>query len=191
VSRLSGLYFFEDVESAMRAGMRWDGSFREEHLAEIRIVGTPQISRYDSEWITRRMDSADQSWISSYLSGAQMGESPLWELLVEGRGFVLGECIRERAYETVKRTWAASLGLLELSRLAAEVNSDLGLICPFLTIEANKARLTLQLNFVDAKDPAFLERLSKHNGLKNTRHLNASAPLVVPDLREHFVEFTL
>ncbi|OGP51929.1 MAG: hypothetical protein A2Y79_05765 [Deltaproteobacteria bacterium RBG_13_43_22] len=191
VSRLSGLYFFEDAESAKRAGQRWDGNFREEHLAEIEIVGTPQISLYDSEWITHRMGSSDRSWVSSYLSGSQMGESPLWELLVEGRGFVLGTLVRERAYETVKRTWPGSLGLLELSRVAVELDSDLGLICPFLTIESDKVRLTLQLSFADAKDPAFLERFSKYKGPKNTRDLNASASLVVPDLTHHFVEFRL
>ena len=191
VSRLSGLYFFGDVENAMRAGKRWDGNFRAEHLAEIGIASARRISRYDSEWITHRMGSGDQSWISSYLSGAQMGESPLWELLVEGRGFVLGTRIRERAYETIKRTWPASLGLLELSRVAVELISDLGLICPFLTIKSKKVRLTLQLNFTDAKRPAFLEKLSKYDGPKNTRDLNASASLVVPDLRDHFAEFTL
>ena len=120
-----------------------------------------------------------------------MGESPLWELLVEGRGFVLGTRVRERAYETVKRTWPGSLGLLELSRVAVELDSDLGLISPFLTIDSNKVRLTLQLSFADANDPAFLERFSKYQGPKNTRDLNASASLVVPDLTHHFVEFNL
>jgi hypothetical protein len=191
VSRLSGLYFFEDVESANRAGQRWDGNFREEHLAEIEIVGEPLVSRYDSEWITHHMDSSDSSWMSSYLSGVQMGESPLWELLIEGRGFILGTRVRERAYDTVKRTWPKSLGLLELSRVAVYLNSDLGLICPFLTVESDRVRLTLQLSFTDAKDAGFLERLSKYDGPKNTADLNASADLVLPDLSNHFAEFTI
>ena len=191
VSRLSGLYFFEDVESAKRAGRRWDGNFREEHLAEIKLVGTPQISRYDSEWITHGMGSSDRSWIPNYLSGVPMDQSPLWELLVEGRGFVLGTRVRERAYETVRRTWPTSLGLLELSRVAVELNSDLGLICPFLSTDSDKVRLTLQLSFSDAKNPEFLDRLSKFDGPKNPRDLNASASLVLPDLRDHSVEFRL
>jgi len=191
VSRLSGLYFFEDVESAKRAGQRWDGNFREEHLAEIEIVGEPLVSRYDSEWITHCMGSSDSSWMSSYLSGSQMDERPLWELLIVGRGFILGTRVRERAYDTVKRTWPKSLGLLELSRVAVELNSDLGLICPFLTIESDRVRLTLQLSFADAEDAVFLERLSKYDGPKNTADLNASADLVLPDLSNHFAEFTL
>ncbi len=191
VSRLSGLYFFENEESARDAGRRWDGNFREEHLAEVEIVGEPLVSRYDSEWITCSMGSTDSSWMSSYLSGSQMGERPLWELLVEGRGFVLGTRVRERAYDTVKRTWPRSLGLLELSRVAVELNSDLGLICPFLMVESDRIRLTLQFSFADAQDPGFLDRFSKYDGPKNTADLNASADLVLPDLSDHFAEFTL
>jgi hypothetical protein len=98
------------------------------NLAEIEIVGEPTVSRYDSEWITNNMRSTEPSWMASYLSGSPMGERPLWELLVDGRGFVLGTRVRERAYDTVKRKWPQSLGLLELSRVAVELNSDLGLI---------------------------------------------------------------
>lgn len=193
VSRLSGLYFFQDVESARRAGGRWDGNnFREEYLAEIEIVRQQQVSRYDSEWISAEsMGSADSSWISSYLSGTPLGENPLWELLVEGRAFVLGTRIRKLAYETVKRTWPTSLGLLELSRVAVELDSDLGLICPFLTIEGDKARLTVRISFADAQNPEFLERLSSYAGPKNTADLNASVDLVVPDLRDYFVDFRI
>jgi hypothetical protein len=84
VSRLSGLYLFEHEASARDAGQRWGGNFRDEHLAEIEIVGEPAVSRYDSEWITNKMGSADSSWMSSYLSGSTMGQTPLWEFLVEG-----------------------------------------------------------------------------------------------------------
>ena len=191
VSRLSGLYFFEDEDSARDAGRRWDGNFREEHLAEVELGSDPLVSRYDSEWITYGMGSTDSSWMSSYLSGAQMGKCPLWELLVEGRGLVLGTGVRQRAYETVKRTWPRSLGLLELSRVAVELNSDLGLICTFLTVGVDRVRLTLQLNFVDAQNPDFLDRFSKYDGPKNIADLNASADLVLPDLSDHFAEFTL
>ena len=191
VSRLSGLYLFEDEASARDAGQRWPEKFHDEHLAEIEIVGEPAVSRYDSEWITNKMGSADSSWMSSYLSGSPMGQTPLWEFLVQGRGFVLGTCVRERAYDTVKRAWPRSLGLLELSRVAVELDSDLGLICPFLMVEAGRLRLTIHINFVDANDPGFLSRCSNYSGPKNTADFNASVDLVPPDLREYFVEFPL
>lgn len=192
VSRLSGLYLFEDEASARAAGRRWDGrTFREEHLAEIEIVDNPAVSRYDSEWITKNARSIDSSWMSSYLSGSPMGARPLWEFLVEGRGFVLGTRVRERAYDTVKRKWPRSLALLELSRVAVELNSDLGLILPFLTLESGRRWLTFRLSFPDAKDPSFLDRFAKYDGPKNTADLNASADLVLPDLSEYFVEFPI
>lgn len=191
VSRLSGLYFFENVESARRAGQRWDGNFDEKHLAEVEIVGKPVVSRYDSEWVTHNAEIIDPMWMKSYLSGSQMGENSLWELLVEGRGFVLGTDVRKLAYETIKRAWPKSLALLELSRVAVELNSDLGLICPFLVTESDKIRLTLQISFADAKNPDFLERFSRYAGPKNTADLNPSADLVLPDLSEYFTEFAL
>ena len=191
VSRLSGLYFFQDADSAKRAGRRWDGNFRDEHLTEIEIVGNPVMSQYDSEWITHKMHSDDLSWIPSYLSGTPMGSQPLWELLVEGRAFILGTRVREMAYETVKRTWPRSMGLLELSRVAVQLNSDLGLICPVVKIDGSTARLTLELEFADARNPEFLQRFSLFDGPKNTADLNALVPLVTPDLSDLFVEFKI
>lgn len=191
VSRLSGLYFFEDIESARKAGTSWDGTFREEHLAEVEVIESVAISRYDSEWISRHMDSEDSSWIPRYLAGQARNEDPLWELLVDGRGLVLGTEVRQRAYDTVKRVWPKSLGLLELSRVAVELHSDLGLIAPILTQDGNNAALKLYLNFQDAKREDFLRKLAAFDGPKNTVDLNAQTDLVVPDLRGYFVQFRL
>jgi hypothetical protein len=191
VSRLSGLYFFPDMKSARRAGRRWDGNFREEHLAEIQIVGQHELSRYDSEWITQYMNSTDRSWISNYLAGQPFGSDPLWELLIEGRGFVLGTRVRQLAYETVKREWPRSLGLLELSRVAVELGSDLGFAGSILTVHGDTAQLRMYLNFEDAKNPEFLDRLSRYDGPKNTADLNQHTDLVLPDLSKHFVDFKL
>ncbi len=191
VSRLTGLYFFEDADSACKAGQRWDGNFREEHLAEVELAGRPRISRYDSEWITYRMADADASWLPNYLAGRSPGPRPLWELLVEGRGYVLGTRVRERAYETLKRQWPKSLGLLELSRVAVELDSDLGLSVPILWRDGDIARLRVCLNFEDAKNPEFLERFRTYSGPKNTADLNPHTALVLPDLSEYFAEFRI
>jgi hypothetical protein len=191
VSRLSGLYFFESSESALQAGKRWDGNFKEEYLAEIKIHQMHNCSKYDSEWITHHMNSTDESWISQYLSGQPMSTQPLWELLIEGRGFVLGTQVRQRAYETIKRKWPNSLGLLELSRVAVELNSDLGLISPVITINQGTAVMNMYLNFEDAQKREFLEKFSKYDGPKNTADLNQHPDLVVPDLTEYFVQFNV
>lgn len=191
VSRLRGLYFFEDEGSARRAGERWDGNFVGEHLAEVELIGRPRISRYDSNWITQRMFHADRSWIPDYLAGRSFGPHPLWELLVEGRGYVLGTRVRKPAYETLKGQWLESLGLLELSRVAVELGSDFGLHVPILSREGDVARLRMHLNFGDAKNPEFLKRLQNYEGSKNTADLNPNSDLVLPDLSAYYAEFQI
>lgn len=191
VSRLSGLYFFEDLETAKKAGRRWDSSFRNEYLAEIEIRGSPQISKYDSEWVSRYMSSPDDAWIQEYLMGKPCSDEPIWELLIDGRGLVLGADVRQRAYETVKRSWPQSLGLLELSRVAVELGSDLGMIAPVITQKGRSAELKLYLNFSDAKNENFLNRLKAYDGPKNVTDLNQSSDLVCPDLSDQFVQFQM
>jgi hypothetical protein len=189
VSRLTGLYFFDDVEAARRAWLRWDGSFRGEHLAEIEITRAVGSSRFDSEWITADLPVSDDGWITSYLASEPRGPRPLWELLVDGRGVVLGTGVRERAYETIKRTWPQSLALLELSRVAVELGSDLGLITPVVTADEAAVEVKLYLDFRDATNDMFLARLARFSGPKNTVDLNPSRDLVVPDLREYVARF--
>jgi hypothetical protein len=191
VSRLSELYFFDSIENARGTGEKWDGKFKEEYLAEIEIYENYHSSRHDSEWITHCMNSANQAWISGYLSGQPFGKEPKWEVLVEGRGLVLGTQVRQRAYETIKRKWSKSLGLLELSRVAVELNSDLGLICPLLTVNDEIGQMGVYLNFQDAQNPIFLDKLLKYDGSKNTTDLNSETDLVTPDLSEYSVKFKL
>ena len=191
VSRLSGFYAFEDPDAARRAAERWGiPGFQDEHLVEIALDENVLVSRYDAEWISRYLSSRDSSWIPKYLSG-QSTERPIWELLVEGRGFVLGTRVRQLAYDTVKKTWPTSLGLLELSRVAVELRSDLGLIVPILTVENSQADLKLYLNFQDAENPEFLQRLRDFAGPRNLADLNATSELVLPDLGEFSMRFPL
>jgi hypothetical protein len=88
------------------------------------------VSRHDAEWISKRLDDASADWMRAYLRGEAAGPDPVWELVVDGRGLVLGTELRKAAYEVVKATWPRSLALLELARLGVELDSDLGLIVP-------------------------------------------------------------
>jgi len=47
ISRLAGMYFFEDVDTASRA-YRWGGHFSPTFLAEVEIHSTSEIYRYDA-----------------------------------------------------------------------------------------------------------------------------------------------
>jgi hypothetical protein len=183
VSRLTGFYAFPDKDSA-HAAMSWNApSFREELLAEVAIDPVSSVSRYDAEWITKHFRSPDPQWMTNYFEGEPTNE-PIWELLIDGRAIIYGTDIRERAYETVKATWPASLALLELARVGVELRSDLGLITAMLV--ADHAGLTVRhaMNFADATNPVFLEHFAAFDGPKNTNDLTPTSDLIRPDLRD-------
>ena len=181
VSRLLGFYIFPDEDSA-HAAQSWElSAFCAENLAAVSIDPRSRVSRYDAEWITENVANVGGVWISRYLNG-EATDAPIWELVVDGRAVVLGAEVRERAYETVKREWPDTLGMLELARVAVEVRSDLGVITAALT-QTNSGLLVDYFVKFDANDPEFLRRLEDFGGPKNTHDLNANTALVVPDLR--------
>lgn len=183
VSRLGGFYVFPDEDSARRASCAWGGVFRCENLAELALRPDARISRYDSEWVTHKLGPEDDlAWADDYFAGNQFGAEPIWEIVVEGRALILGTDLRENAYETVKSAWPASLPLLELARIAVELNSDLGLITPSLIEDRGRRRVSYVMNFKDAKAEAFLENFGSFTGPKNTQDLQPESDLVMPNL---------
>ena len=183
ISRLRGFYLFDDEASAQRASQQWGGSFHPDALAQVGILEGSRWSRHDAEWISTWIAGEDRSWMVPYLRGEPSGDDPIWELLVEGRAVVFGTQLREAAYEVVKRVWPESLALLELSRVAVELGSDLGVITPMVLGQPNEYRVDFTMNFVDATNPEFLERFSRYDGPKNTNDLGPESDLVLPDLR--------
>jgi len=185
ISRLRGLYVFDDEKSAERAIQQWGGSFHQDALAEVGILEGSRWSRHDAEWISTRIGGGDASWMLPYLQGEPCGDDPIWELLVEGRAVVFGTQLREAAYEVVKRVWPRSLALLELSRVAVELRSELGVIAPMVHGQSNDYRVDFAMNFVDATNQEFLKRLARYEGEKNTNDLLPGSDLVLPDLRPY------
>ena len=189
VSRLTGFYAFPDRQAALAAARRWQvPSFREDLLAEVGIHPTATVSRYDAEWITHHLGSPDSQWMNDYFAGKPTAD-PIWELLIDGRALVFGKSLRETAYETVKAAWPRSLALLELARVAAELNSDLGLITAMLFTVGTNLEVRYAMNFIDATNPDFLQRFGEFQGPKNTNDLTPDSDLVQPDLTGRF--FTL
>jgi hypothetical protein len=189
VSRLRGFYAFPDELSAVRAAETWPGHrFDPRFLAEIHVLKGARTSRHDSNWITRELDPIDGAWIDAYLAGEQAAKHPIWELLLEARAIVYGTDLRDRAYETVRRTWPDSLALLEIARLGGELGSDLGLITPMMLGNQMDGReVAYCLNMVDAENQDFLERLHQHRdggGAMNWDDLAVGGDsFTVPDLR--------
>jgi hypothetical protein len=190
VSRLVGFYVFEDEPSAHSATQRWRGPFRPDTLVEVALRPGTRTSRHDAEWISQRLGAhGPTDWMDAYLRGQPSGPDPIWEFLVDGRAVILGTDLREAAYDVIRETWPASLALLELSRLGVELDSDLGLITAMLLGDGGDFRVHYVMNFADATNPAFLERLAKFEGPRNTADLEPESELVVPDLRDR--SFTL
>jgi hypothetical protein len=185
ISRLRGFYLFDDEGSAQQAMLKWGGSFHHDALAEVGVLEGSRWSRHDAEWITTRIGGEDRSWMLPYLRGEPSGDHPVWEVLVDGRAVVFGTALREAAYEVVKQVWPRSLALLELSRVAVELGSDLGLITPMVLGSTNDHRVDFAMNFADATDQGFLERFAEYAGPKNTADLGPESDLVLPDLRPY------
>ncbi|HVY78188.1 MAG TPA: hypothetical protein VG898_06755 [Solirubrobacterales bacterium] len=184
ISRLAGFYVFPDEETALRAGQAWDGRFRPEHLVELALRPGARTSRHDSEWIAQRLEGQDDlGWAGDYFAGNALGGDPIWEILVDGRAVVLGTDLRRAAYDVVKKAWPQSLALLELARIGVELDSDLGLISPLLLQEGDRLRVDYAMNFRDATDDVFLNRLAALEGPRNTNDLQLDSELVKPDLR--------
>lgn len=188
VSRLTGFYVFDDRLSAERATREWRGGFRLDGLEEVGILDGSRWSRHDAQWITNGIGSADRSWMLPYLRGEPSGPEPIWELLVDGRAVMYGADLRKAAYDVVRRAWPKTLALLELSRVAVELRSDLGLIAAMFHGSADRRRVDFFLNFEDATNQEYLDRFAEYDGPKNTADVPPDFELVLPDLRPYSFE---
>jgi hypothetical protein len=188
VSRLSGMYCFLDIESAQRAAALWGSlrnHFRPEYLAELHLQSSFSRDRLDSNWITFSPRDErgfflmhDLDWTNRYWDGEPFPDRlPIWETIFEGRMFVLGTELRNRAYAVIRETFPESLGLLEIARQAAWVDSDLGNTAAWLAEEGEDIALHYLLDMRDASNPNFLAKLDQ---LKKENH-----PVNWDDLRPH------
>lgn len=189
-SRLRGFYVFPDRVTAER-GAGWGASFNPAFLTEVAVTEGSLISTYDANWITHELPNGPGDWIDRYLAGDPRDDEPLWEQVVDGRALVLGTDVRNWAHAVAEQEWPQSMGVLELGRLAVELDSRLGAITAFAMQTPGGIRVRYILNFADADEPDFLRRLAQHPGPKNDAALAqfASGEVHVPDLRSR--EFTI
>ena len=199
ISRLKGMYYFESREAALRASNGWqkNNHFKAFCLAEVDVDSSATFTRVDANWITHhlhRFDPQNLDWMDAYWQGVPYpGEpEPLWEILTDGRGVIAGTELRERAYENLRRLAPSSLGLLELSRVACWLYSDLGHQVPFVRrIDATTYELAYIVDFRDALNPEFLNRFGQNEGPKNTSDLNTQSELVTLNLLDRTRQFQI
>lgn len=198
VSRLRGLFLFRDRLSTQKA-TAWGGHFISENLAEVQVDTKKEPDRLDSNWISKikrengiiTKDSIDD--IRKYWSGEPYDiADPCWEYLINGSALILNTSVRNRAYKIIKARLPASLGLLELSRVALLLNSNLGHCTPWIRrVSTDEFKLGYLMNSEDMTNKSFLNQLKHFKGIKNTQDLNASSELVVPDLSPFFCIFKM
>ncbi len=183
VGRLAGFYCFPDEAAARRASVRWgSAAFRMDQLAEIALSPASRVSVHDATWISRGLSVEDKDWMRRYWNG-DLTDDPVLEVIVDGRAYILGTTLRAEARRVVAATWPNSLPLLELARVAAWLQSDLGLIAAMPRWQPDGARFDYFMNFQDATDEEFLERLRGYVGPANREDMPSNAELVLPDLQ--------
>ncbi len=172
-SRLTGMYFFEDRYSA-ECAYEWGGHFSSENLTEMLLFSSTPVSRHDANWITFAPlecngKITNEDWILNYWSGNPFPEkNPIWEIIAQGRAAICGAEIRLRAYETLRLNFPLSLGLLDISRVAAELGSDFGILAPWLIRnEDGSVNLTIHVDMRDANNSEFLDKLKNYPGPRN------------------------
>jgi hypothetical protein len=198
-SRLSGMYFFTDVAQA-HAALSWGSHFCRENLVEVEVYPVRQCSKVDASWITHaqidetgRIDARATTWIEQYWAGEPLSDSPVWEIIVDGRAVISGTGLRQRAYDLTARIFPNALDTLEVARLAATVGSDLGQTTAWITRAASdRLRLAYYLDMRDAENPEFLDRLGKYDGPKNMKDLALGKEMFgLPDFRQFGCDFTV
>jgi hypothetical protein len=182
VSRLRGMYFFENQTDAMRANDDWAETpdyFAANTLAQVGYEASPRVTRHDSMWIDRYMwvqvpfGHGDEDWIRRYWAGEALTSSPLWEILAEGSFWVFGVELRTGAHDALADVQPGALPMLELARVAAELESTLGHCAPFVGRSEGRHSLRYLIDMQDATSAEFLTKLRDFQGPKNTAELNA------------------
>lgn len=91
---------------------------------------------------------------------------------MDGRAVIFGTEVRQRAYANVARAFPNALDTLEIARLGAAVESDLGQTTAWITrVAPDRFRLAYYLDMRDAESPEFLDRLGKYDGPRNMKDL--------------------
>lgn len=175
ISRLRGLFVFDTPESALavaedEAWGRPGTHIRTENLTDVGVSTNSSITRLDANWITWMLKlrySGNQAWetgIHEYWSGVVCPHynTPIWEQLVDGAVTIWGAELRKRAYEIVAKQAPLSLSLLEISRIAAGLGSDLGHATARITDEGDHQLLSFHIDMQDAHNEKFLNLLGTY-----------------------------
>lgn len=139
VSRLKGLYFFENKEDAFRAHASWGSDFSLQYICKIRFLCN-NFCKVDSSWITNCLGAEDGSWMKHYWNGESYDDNPLYEIIAEGIGYILEPLeVRKEAYKLFFEYQNTSTPLRSISCCAFSRGfNNISRIVPYLYIKDNK-----------------------------------------------------
>lgn len=195
VSRLQGIFCFTDHASSQEV-QDWGGHFRDEYFAEGELRAD-HLTVVDSNWITYAprdsagliLNDADY-WVDLYWKGHKFpGRNPVWETIAHGRFVVLETDLRKRSFDRVAEEFPKSLGILEIARASAWINSDLGNCSAFLRQVEDHVTCEYIMDFRDAANKDFLENLVSEKAIVNhhllVEHMKNESFGNMPDMRPH------
>jgi hypothetical protein len=191
VSRLTGIFLFDDIDSAAQVwdSEAWSGHFNSDYLTDVG-VSADHSTRVDSAWITMMRNDKNilvEGWeamAEKYWSGEPTRHQPIWERIIEGWVTIWGVDLKTRALEEIQKFWPQSLPLLAVAANSAAIGSCDGAIVPYAIRKDALLKIGYYLRMVDDKDPEFCERLDhflKTGGNRVCRLGPDDDSLVLPD----------
>lgn len=169
VSRLRGVFVFDDIESISRIwdSNKWGGHFIDEYLVDVG-VWAKKSTRVDAAWIDEIINNQGlllPGWEAAavnYWSGLPKSKgAPIWEVLVEGRFCIWSMHSKEEALKEISAIWPNSLGLLTHSMNCFGLSSLDGQCFPGITGSEAGISIDHYLRMRDSQEAEFIERLAR------------------------------
>lgn len=168
VSRLTGIFLFDDVDSAAHVWGNdgWSAHFVSEYLTDVG-VSADRSSRVDAAWITLMRNDKNmlvdgwEALAERYWSGEPASDQPIWERIIDGWVTIWGLDLKTRALEEINKFWPQSLPLLAIAANFAAIGSCDGAIVPYATRKDGLLKVSYYLRMVDAQRAEFCERLGQ------------------------------
>lgn len=192
VSRLTGLFVFDDIESLAQIwdANDWGDHFKQEYLADVGVYAK-RSSRHDANWVAcmiARDGSLMADWeeaAESYWTGLpRPGMTPIWERIVCGTFCIWSMHSKQNALKEIRAIWPQSLNLLTVCMNFYAIDSHDGQTYPGITLTNDTLSLDYYLRMKEAENPDVyrrIQQLSKDDPKMYTPPLNPDN-LVLPDL---------
>lgn len=204
ISRLTGMYFFDNKESAMKAvkDERWgDRYYDENYLVEVELSPKGNITRVDHDWIFEKkvpinpINTSEIDWIHKYWNGQAVNPTdPLWELIMEGTAEILDDDFKKRAFNVIKNQQPETLALLELSRIARDLDFQLGHIVSWvkpIPDSNNKAQVVYIIKAEEQEKEKLLELVQNYEKPMKLDLIKNKSLYNVPELSGESFEIPL